>query len=126
MVISIYSWIKHGEFRFHETCSYGNVNVGADCDGDYYDTIDCPNTCNPGNVTVGADCDGDNYDTWPDMVVWSDTTKYVLLIELTVPLEENMEGACERKTCALNVNSGAGIALYCQSKSGAVGSSDAP
>ena len=34
----------------------------------------------------------------PDMVLWSDTKKTVLIVELTVPWESNMEWAYERKT----------------------------
>ena len=34
---------------------------------------------------------------WPDTVAWSDSKKTVLLIELTVPWEENWEEAHERK-----------------------------
>ena len=34
---------------------------------------------------------------WPDIVAWSDSKKSVLLIELTVPWEENREDAHERK-----------------------------
>ena len=34
---------------------------------------------------------------WPDIVAWSDSKKSVLLIELTVPWEENREEAHERK-----------------------------
>ena len=33
----------------------------------------------------------------PDIVAWSDSKKSVLLIELTIPLEENREEAHERK-----------------------------
>ena len=33
----------------------------------------------------------------PDLILWSTETKQVLLIELTVPWEENIEVACERK-----------------------------
>lgn len=33
----------------------------------------------------------------PDIVIWSDSTRQVLLVELTVPWEENMEAAFERK-----------------------------
>ena len=33
----------------------------------------------------------------PDIVIWSDTVKGVLIVELTVPWEENMEEAFERK-----------------------------
>ena len=33
----------------------------------------------------------------PDLILWSTETKQVLLIELTVPWEENTEVACERK-----------------------------
>ena len=33
----------------------------------------------------------------PDIVVWSDTVKRVIIVELTVPLEENMEEDFERK-----------------------------
>ena len=33
----------------------------------------------------------------PDIVLWSDTAKKVVLVELTVPWEENMEEAYERK-----------------------------
>ena len=34
----------------------------------------------------------------PDMVLWSDAKKIVLIVELTVPWESNMEWAYERKT----------------------------
>ena len=34
---------------------------------------------------------------WPDIVIWSDTVKRVIIVELTVPWEENMEEAFERK-----------------------------
>ena len=33
----------------------------------------------------------------PDIVIWSDTVKRVIIVELTVPWEENMEEAFERK-----------------------------
>lgn len=33
----------------------------------------------------------------PDVVFWSDSTKQVLLLELTVPVEENLDEAYERK-----------------------------
>src|SRR4029434_3503076 len=33
----------------------------------------------------------------PDVVLWAKTERYALLVELTVPLEEGMEGAHERK-----------------------------
>ena len=33
----------------------------------------------------------------PDVVIWSDTAKKVIIVELTVPWEENMEEAYERK-----------------------------
>ena len=34
---------------------------------------------------------------WPDLILWSTETRQVLLIELTVPWEENIDVACERK-----------------------------
>ena len=33
----------------------------------------------------------------PDIMIWSDTVKHVIIVELTVPWEENMEKAFERK-----------------------------
>ena len=34
---------------------------------------------------------------WPDIVIWSDTVKRIIVVELTVPWEENMDEAFERK-----------------------------
>ena len=33
---------------------------------------------------------------WPDIVIWSDIVKRVIIVELTVPWEEDMEEAFER------------------------------
>ena len=52
---------------------------------------------------------------WPDIVMWSNTVKRVIIVELTVPSEENMEEACERKKlCYENLR------MECEAKDGHV------
>ena len=35
----------------------------------------------------------------PDITIYSERTKTVIMIELTVPMEENLSNACARKKC---------------------------